>query len=525
MNLASENWLKILGSDLMLVLPECILIIGMCLIILLPFVKRTGPTLLTWSTAVTLLVALLANLLVMTDKGDQVYRAAFAGMLMIDPFSQFFKIILLLFSMFVVLQWLILDPRDSDPKDLPDFMCLLLGAVTGMALMASANNLLMLLIATETASLPSFALAGFRKRHRTGSESALKYVLFGAASSAIMIYGISLIYGATGTLSLNGVAMAAREGVSPLLAVGLAGLIAGIGFKLSAVPLHFWCPDVFEGAPVVVTTFLSVASKGAAVVMLARVLASFHGAGADVVGLAAGVGVLGAITATWGNLMAIQQNHLRRLLAFSSIAHAGYMMMGVSIVALRGQEFFNHALSAVLFYLLVYMFMNLGAFTVGAMVAARRGSEDIRDYAGMVHTSPLLAILMLIFLLSLFGMPGLGGFNGKIFLMVALSHVGVGGFAMIAVLLINTLISLYFYIRPAYYMFLTPDTKQRPAVVVGGAGMAILWVCAVMLLWTGVLPGYANRLASTFATIKIDDGVQPAPAAAVDFDGPRASLR
>ena len=512
--LSDPNWARLLLDDLRLVMPECILVLGMCAVILVPFIRRRDAILPTWAAALALLAALLATLGGLMSGGGaeagggspETYRAVFHGALMIDPFGQFFKILLLLFTMLIVLQWLITSSRQIDARNVPDFLCLLLGATTGMMLMASANNLLMIVIATETASLPSFALAGFRKRQRLGSEGALKYVLFGAAASSIMIYGMSLLYGCTGTLSLAGVAAAATgAGVSPLFAIGLAAMLVGIGFKLSAVPMHFWCPDVFQGAPVVVTTFLSVASKGAAVALLLRVLVAFNGPGLS--GLAVGVAILGAVTALWGNLLAYHQNHLRRLLAFSSIAHAGYMIMAAAVVVVADEPM--RVCAAVLFYVLVYMFMNLGAFTVGALIANRTGSEDIRDYRALFARSPALAVLMSLFLVSLVGLPPLGGFWAKVFLMTAMSQLGVAGSVLIAVLLFNTLLSLYYYLRPVLQMIRPADTQARPVFAPGAAGLALLVVCAVPLLWTGVVPGYAHRLATDYATLLTSDPAPP----------------
>ncbi len=273
--------------------------------------------------------------------------------------------------------------------------------------------------------------------------------------------------------------------MSPLLAVGLLAMFAGFAFKLSAVPMHFWCPDVFEGAPMEVTTFLSVASKGAAICLLLRVLLAFGAAAVphseEFIGLGAGVAILGAVTATWGNLAALHQTQIKRLLAYSSIAHAGYMIMAAAMVVFQGRAGFpNPAASAILFYLLIYLFMNMGAFTVAALVAQHAGTEDIREYAGMIRRSPLLTVMLSLFLLSLFGMPGLGGFMGKIYLATSMTKAGVPGFVLVAVLFINTLLSLYYYVRPVYYMVFVPDTQnsgRRSSVQ--PAGVLLLAVCLV----------------------------------------------
>ena len=268
-------------NSLWLVMPEIWLTLGMCVVLLVPFIRRSSWFLPAVGTLVSLGLALVATLGTFSEIRDTGLNH-FAVMLTIDPLSQFFKVMLLVFTMLIILQWLIINRRETGVAvyDTPDFLCLLLGATLGMALMASASNLLMIFVATEAASMPSFVLAGFRKKHRVGSEGSLKYVIFGSAASAIMLYGMSLIYGYTGTLDLGQVCGRGYGEDVPAAGGGAVGDVAGIAFKLSAVPLHFWCPDVFEGAPIEITTFLSVASKGAAVCLLMRVLHSFGMAGA-----------------------------------------------------------------------------------------------------------------------------------------------------------------------------------------------------------------------------------------------------
>jgi len=492
------------STELFLASPELWLMGGMCAVILVPFINRTNDTGPTYVSILALVLALASAFRTLPDLNPG--TSIFHGMLTVDQFSQFVKILLILFTLFVVVQWMVVSRHRTHHLDAPDYHCLLLGATFGMCLMASASNLLMLFIAVETASLPSFALAGFRKRHRVGTEIALKYVLFGAASSAIMIYGMSLVYGMCGTLTFAGIADVATVSIPPLLAVGLVAMFAGIAFKLSAVPLHFWCPDVFQGAPFEITTFLSVASKGAAIALLTRLLFIMgaatapgdHGFG----GLFFGIAALGAVTATWGNLLAYHQTNVKRLLAYSSIAHAGYMIMAASLMtkvnAASDPTLATTVGGAILFYLLVYVFMNLGAFTLAAVIAAGyRGDEgeSLESYAGLIRRSPLVTVLMAIFLLSLFGLPGLGGFMGKFFLMQAMSDAAGGtGIALIAILLVNTLISLYYYLRPVYFMvFRVPESESTTPVAVPHLATLIVTLCAAGILWTGLLPGAVGQ--------------------------------
>ncbi len=498
-------------ATLRLVLPEISLVLGMCAVILVPMVRRQSVALPTWTAIAALLVAFVSAV---ATTGQQ--TSLFGGAIMIDPFSQYIKVLLALVTLLVVAQWILAGRSQQHVYDMPDFLCLLLGATFGMMLMASASNLLTIFIAAESASFPSYALAGYRKRTRIGSEGSLKYVLFGAASSAVMVYGMSLIFGQVGSLSLAAVAeVVTTQPMTPLLALGLLGLFAGVAFKLSAVPMHFWAPDVFQGAPTEVTTFLSIASKGAAVALLLRIVTSFthsaNGSESTLMMLAVGLAIVGAVTATWGNLVALHQTHIKRLLAYSSIAHVGYMIMAASLLPLGaaspGGAVPDVISAALLFYLTIYLFMNFGAFTVAALLAQRSGplnntpgSHDIRDYAGLIHRSPVLAVMLSLFLLSLFGMPGLGGFMGKVYLM-AIMATGPFGFVLIAVLLFNTLLSLYYYMRPVYYMMFVPDVEARPAISVGPLALVLLALCALALLWTGLLPGGAGDLAGDYAAI------------------------
>ena len=495
MNVTLPTW-----DELRLVGPEIWLTLTMCAVVIVPFIRRRSIVLPVVITLLGLALALVSAL----PLGPQHINVGaaslvFSGALAIDPFSQFFKVLLLVFVIFIVAQWLMTSRHEMDERDAPDFLCLLLGATLGMALMASATNLLTIFIAMETASLPSFALAGFAKHRRRSTEGSLKYVLFGAAASAIGLYGMSLLYGAAGSLDLGTIAsQAADGGMTPMFAIGLVAMFSGIAFKLSAVPLHFWCPDVFEGAPIEVTTFLSVASKGAGLCLLLRIVSAFGAAGPQV-GLTTGIAILGAVTATWGNLVALHQTNIKRLLAYSSIAHAGYMIMAASLTGL-GPD--STVAGAILFYLFIYMFMNLGVFTIAALVSQHTGSEDIRDYSGLARRNIWLTILLSIFLMSLLGMPPLGGFWAKVFLGMAMFDTASGiAFLLIIVLFTNTLISLYYYMKPVYYMVFVSEDGSSPAFSPRVAGMVMVVFCALVLLWTGFLPQWASQLAHDYGTI------------------------
>jgi NADH-quinone oxidoreductase subunit N len=383
--------------------------------------------------------------------------------------------------------------------------------------MACTTNLLMIILAVETASLPSYALVGFRKKHRPAAEASMKYILFGAVTSAVMIYGVSLLYGQYHTLDLADIGrrlslqVAHQEtGLTVLTGVSLFALMVGVCFKVSAVPFHFWCPDVFEGASIEVTTWLSVASKAAGLGLLLRIIsvltASLNSASA-VSWIAFAIAIMAAVTCTVGNLSAYWQTNVKRLLAFSSIAHAGYMLMAVAIVwrpvaTLAGAA--DPAFSVVIAYISVYMLMNLGAFGVAAMVYWSTGKETIDAFNGLGRRNPLLAVVMAVCLFSLVGLPPLGGFMVKWYLLISLYKGGLLWLVIVAVF--NTLISLYYYARIAYAMFFVDDKQQAVrAPVLGGA---VLTFCALMIiltgtLWAGDLKSFADsRSRNLYALLK-----------------------
>jgi NADH-quinone oxidoreductase subunit N len=434
----------------------------------------------------------------------------FGGMLVYDRFTIFLRCFLLGFTALII--WLTLLTGIPDREDSADFYCLLLGAVVGMALMASANHLLMVFIGVEMASLPSYALAGFLKGRRQSSEAALKYVVYGGGAAGVMLYGISLLAGKFGTGYLPDLAAAYVAAVfppgssgivrEPVIILGTVFLLIGVAFKLAAVPFHFWCPDVFEGASAEVAGFLSVASKGAALALLARV--GLVLAGADPQArppslpalhwesvaryLIPALAFFSALTATFGNLAAYVQNNLKRLLAYSTIAHAGYMMMGLTPLNQEGA-------AAVLYYLVAYLFMNLGAFAVVAFLRNETGSEDLADYRGLVRRSPWMVVALSVFLLSLLGIPPLVGFVAKFQIFGALYHASreyrdtdPGRSALLFGLLIigglNTVFSAFYYIRVMKVMILderVEDVEGREPVPYRETPGARFYAAAVAL--------------------------------------------
>jgi NADH-quinone oxidoreductase subunit N len=392
--------------------------------------------------------------------------------------------------------WLSLATGIPDREDSADYATLLVGGTLGMMLMASADHLLTAFVAIEMASVPSYTLAGFLKGRRQGSEAALKYVVYGASAAGVMLYGISLITGAYGTGSFPAVsrAIADAQGALPLpVWIGVACVLVGLGFKLAAVPFHFWCPDVFEGAAAEVGAFLSVASKAAALALTARFLFAFGAPTGDGQGDPSGSalslvwGVFAAVTATFGNLAALAQTNLKRLLAYSSIGHVGYMLAGLA----AGTAF---GLSSVIFYLLVYTFTNVGAFAVLIVMSRYVEDENITSYSGLARRAPWLSAAMAFCLLSLAGLPPLAGFFGKLYIFWAVAEHGMYWLVLAGV--INSAISLYYYARVIRQMYLVeaPSAKlaeplEEPRVGVGFAPALSLAAAVIGIFVIGPFSG------------------------------------
>lgn len=467
-------------------------------------------------------------------------RELFTGMLVYDNLTVYMRALLMTFAiLFVVFTRISGIP---DKEDSGDFYCLILGGLLGMCLMASANHLLMVFLAVEMASVPSYALAGLLKGRRESSEAALKYAVYGAGAAGVMLYGISLLAGITNTAHLPTLAarltqlLPAME-ASQFAVLSLAGLMimVGLAFKLSAFPFHFWCPDVFEGASSEVNAYLSVASKAAALALLVRVAIGVSfiptqsageteqtsqvavaessgffavaddvhktdenaegqgnaGANMDTVRnfICLLVGILAAVTCTFGNLAAYAQTNIKRLLAYSTIAHAGYMMLPVpAAVALASQypDSARRAISALALYIAVYLFMNLGAFAIVAFLRNSIRSEEISDYAGLVRRSPGVVICFSVILFSLIGLPPLAGFVGKfaVFASLADGYKLTGQTFLLTLLVvggINTAISLFYYLRVIKTMVIDPAPEGALPAPFSSASMAGAYMWAVTL--------------------------------------------
>jgi NADH-quinone oxidoreductase subunit N len=376
-----------------------------------------------------------------------------------------------------------------------EFYILLMASTIGMMFMASSANIIMLYLAIEMTSIPLYVLAGFLKDDNKSTEAGFKYFLFGALTSAIMLYGFSLLYGFTGTTNLYQITEQITAGELPLTLIlgSLILLLVGFGFKISAVPLHFWAPDVYEGAPTPVAGFLSTASKVAGFAVLIRVLLTVYANEATIPYWVSIIAALSVFSMTLGNTLALAQRNIKRMLAYSSIAHAGYALIGVAALSEQG-------IAATVFYLFVYLITNLAAFGIVSTYGRISGSDEIADYAALSRRSPRLALAMLVALLSLGGMPPLGGFIAKFFVFAAAVNSGLVWLAMIGVL--NSIIGLYYYLIVLKVVYLyrseeedKPVPVTRPYVL----GLTIL-VFGIILIgivfspWAGVSAQVASAL-------------------------------
>ena len=386
----------------------------------------------------------------------------FSGMLIHDHFGTFFNFIILLGTVASLL--LAIHARELFGKNHGEFYLLLVAVCMGGMFLASASNLLMIYLSIETLSIVSYALAGFLRRDRKSAEAGIKYVIYGAMASGIMIFGMSYLYGMTGTLNLfgeDGIAAQVTSfgskgfphGSNSALIAVLTMVFSGFLYKIAAVPFHYWSPDVYEGAPTVATGFFSVVPKAAGFAVLIRSLCAFFPAVAardrwlGVPSVELVMSVVAVATMTIGNLAALGQTNAKRMLAYSSIAHAGYMLAGLSVLDYKGGEGAADGPSSVLFYLVVYLFMNLGAFVVLVALENIFGGSDLHQLRGAVKRAPVLCVTLCIFLFSLTGLPPFGGFMGKYLIMWKLADRR--NYWMIIVIGVNSVISLYYYMKLA----------------------------------------------------------------------------
>jgi NADH-quinone oxidoreductase subunit N len=464
--------------DLTSFIPEITLTAGLLVLIIRELVRKERSALGIGAGSMVLLSGLIyLALRVGVRPGDQLF-----GALVDDGVAVFFKVF---FSLAVLLSigiCLFTFKREGEPY------LLLLASVLGMFLLGGCNDIITLVVAIELVSIPSYILAGYNRRDPRSAEASLKYVLYGAVSTGVMIYGFSLLYGLTGATSIPEMARALSGGnfSEPIYLLAVTLVLAGLGYKIAMVPFHFWCPDVYEGSPTAITAFFSVAPKAAGFAALFRMMDVFS-APASVAGVDARFlfSIASAVTMTFGNLGALHQTNLKRLLAYSSIAHAGYLLMGFAAGT-------NAAYQAVLFYLVVYLFMNLGAFLVVDAAGRKLGGENVSHIKGLGKTSPKLALALAVFLFSLVGLPPLAGFIGKFYLFSALVVENMWALALIGVA--NSVVSLVYYVRVIRDMFIhEPEASAKPIPLTAGlALLTLVFLVPTIILgiWWGPLAGW-----------------------------------
>lgn len=405
-----------------------------------------------------LIGALVPSVMLMVGvlSGQRPEAYQFGGLFAVDGLALFFKPIAIISTGIVML--LAIDYFRRVEFYRGEFYALLVFATLAITSLAASTDLIMIYLSLEFLSLTSYVLVGYLKRDPKSSEAAIKYFLFGAVSAAVMLYGMSILYGLTGHTSITGITSAFRGGLVPypLLFLATAFVLVGFGFKIAMVPFHQWAPDAYEGAPTPITAFLSVGSKAAGFAVLLRILAT--GIAPDVVNWTPLIIGLCAITMTVGNLIAIPQTNIKRMLAYSSIAQAGYLLLGIAAM-----PYSPLAVTAVLLYILVYLFMNLGAFAVVTILSARLRSDRIDNFAGLIKRSPVAAVCMAVFMLSLAGIPPTAGFIGKYYLfMAALQANNTALLWLAAIAGVNTIIAVYYYFNVVRVMFFIKAEDETP---------------------------------------------------------------
>lgn len=411
-------------------------------------------------------------------------QSGFFGSIVLDPFAVYFFYLFLAGTAVAVL--ISIRYLEIERESHGEFYALLLFAVIGMMCMAAGNDLVLLFIGLELMAITTYILVGFLRGNRRSNEAALKYLLLGAFSSAIFAYGLSLFYGVSGSTNLTAIAgvltqRSVQYPKDPIVILALLTTLTGMLFKIAAAPFHMWAPDVYEGAPTSVTGFMSVSVKAAGWAMLLRILLfGLYPLRALYVPVLI---VVALLTLTAGNLAAITQTNIKRLLAYSSIAHVGYMLLG--LVASDGKTN-QTGIRGILVYLLVYTFMNLGAFAVLTSLRRRKIAGDtIEDIAGLFHKAPVEALLMLVFLLSLAGIPPLAGFYGKYFIFLSLMETGHYGLATVAVL--YAVIAAYYYLRVANAMFMRTAASEEPLATPPAMNLALAVTASATVL-IGLFP-------------------------------------
>ena len=435
-------------------IPELILTITILAALITDlFVKKSRTNVVGWVLGFGLVVVGLS----VYNLSSVPPTTLFLDMIVIDPFSSFMKIVIIIPTLLIIVASWVNDELEKYRKG--EYFTIMGIMVMGLFLMTSSVDIIMLYISIEVVSIMSFVLAAYLKLDTRSNEAGLKYVIYGAFSSGVMLFGLSLVYGLAGSTNYFAIQEALSSldsSANPALIMALLMIFAGFGYKISSVPFHFWTPDVYEGSPSTITAYLSVAPKAAGFAMIIRF---FHQVFSDSVGLTSNaigstdlpwpeiIGVLAVVTMTMGNLVAIQQKSIKRMLAYSSIAHAGYMMLALPVLSMDAVE-------SVMIYLFIYVFMNLGAFFIVIFVKNKTGGESFKDFEGLGWKMPIVGAFMTLFMLSLTGLPPTAGFVGKLYIFKTLVGAGSEFLWLVVAGGVNSVISLYYYFHVVKVMFL-----------------------------------------------------------------------
>ena len=452
-------------------IPEIILVIIIlaCLITDL-FLKKSKTDLIGWILGIGLVIVGLS----VYNLSSVPPTTLFLDMIVIDPFSSYMKIIIIISTLLIIVASWANNELSKYRKG--EYFTLIGIMVVGLFLMTSSIDIIMLYVSIEVVSIMSFVLAGYLKLNTRSNEAGLKYVIYGAFSSGVMLFGLSLVFGMTGSTNyfvIQETISSIDSSANPALIMALLMIFAGFGYKISSVPFHFWTPDVYEGAPTTITAYLSVAPKAAGFAMIIRF---FHQVFSDSIALSGNamgyadlpwpeiIGILAVVTMTLGNLVAIQQESIKRMLAYSSIAHAGYMMLALPVLSIDAVE-------SIMIYLFVYIFMNLGAFFIVIIVKNKTGGETFDEYDGLGWKMPIVGALMTLFMLSLTGLPPTAGFVGKLYIFKTLVGAGNDFLWLVVAGGINSVISLYYYFHVVRVMFLSGKRSDKlsypPSLMLG----------------------------------------------------------
>src|SRR5436309_6298460 len=474
------------GVDYIRFLPETVLSIsGTILMVVDPLLPASNNRrTLGWIAFAGTLAAIAASIYQKTAPGT-----GWFGMVRVDAFSIFFHVLVIVISAIVILASF--EYLEYQQMRTGEYYALILFGVVGMALMSSAVELVLIFIALEISSISTYILAGFRRREASSSESSLKYFLLGSFATAFFLYGIALMFGATGSTNIILISQALHSGAPILAYVAMALMFVGLGFKIASAPFHIWTPDVYEGAPAPIVGLMSTGPKAAVFAVLLRILFQANTPGRFWL-----IWVSAALSMTIGNIAALLQTNIKPLLAYSSIAHAGYLLVAFAVPQ---DALANIGISAAMFYTAAYAAMNVGAFAVVShFAAAGERYVALEDYAGLGRRSPLLAATLTIFLLSLIGIPITGGFFAKFYVFSAALQANLVGLVIIGVL--NSAVGAYYYLRVMVVMYMREPREEAPLPPVPTGLRAALTLTVFATIYLGILPGRVLEYASRSAT-------------------------